>query len=42
MPLLLESIRTVIYRYSFKDLAAQSDEIKEKSFALAQEKLKEK
>jgi regulator of protease activity HflC (stomatin/prohibitin superfamily) len=42
MPLLLESIKTVIYRYSFKDLSAKSDEIKAATYELAQQKLAEK
>lgn len=42
MPILLESIKTVVYRYSFKDLSAQSEEIKQATFDLANEKLAEK
>lgn len=42
MPVLLESIKTVIYRYSFKDLSAQSDEVKQATYELAKEKLAEK
>jgi len=42
MPSLLESIKTVIYRYSFKDLSAKSDEIKQATFDLANQKLAEK
>ncbi len=42
MPLLLESIKSVIYRYSFKDLSAKSEEIKQATLELANEKLSDK
>lgn len=42
MPLLLESIKTVIQRYSFRDLSSQSDSVKQEAFDLATAKLQEK
>ena len=42
MPLLLESIKTVLQRYSFKDLSAKSDDVKKEVYELAREKLNEK
>ena len=42
MPLLLESIKTVLQRYSFKDLSAKSDELKTSVYDLASGKLSEK
>lgn len=42
MPALLESIKKVIYQYSFKDLLTQSDNIKAQTMELASTKLAEK